>query len=48
MIRKLNEFGNASRTLWPAADKRLGDVQDAVRDAIAEMEETLNKELEVR
>lgn len=48
MIAKLNENGRASRTLWPAAEKKLGEVQDAVRDAIAAMEDTLNKELEAR
>ena len=48
MIRKLDENGRASRTLWPAAEKKLPEVQDAVRDAIAEMEETIQKELEAR
>lgn len=48
MIAKLDENGKASRTLWPAAEKKLPEVQDAVREAIAAMEETLNKELEVR
>lgn len=46
MIRKLDQNGTASRTLWPAAEKRLGEVQDAVRDAIKDVESTLNKELE--
>jgi hypothetical protein len=48
MIDKLDTFGQASRTLWPAAERKLGDVQDAVRDAIADMEDTLQKELEAR
>lgn len=48
MIAKLNQSGRASRTLWPAAERRLGEVQDAVRDAIADMEDTLQKELEAR
>ena len=48
MIDKLDTFGQASRTLWPAAERKLGDVQDAVRDAIREMEDTLQKELEAR
>jgi hypothetical protein len=46
MIRKLNESGTASRTMWPAAERRLGEVQDAVRVAIADMESTLQKELD--
>lgn len=48
MITKLNEQGRASRTLWPAAEKKLPEVQDAVREAIAEMEDTIQKELEAR
>lgn len=48
MIDKLDTFGRASRTLWPAAERKLGDVQQAVRDAIEEMEQTLQKELEAR
>ena len=48
MITKLNEQGRASRTLWPAAEKKLPEVQDAVRDAIAEMEDSIQKELEAR
>lgn len=45
MIRKLDESRTASRTLWPAAEKRLGDVQDAVKDAIADVEDTINREM---
>jgi len=45
MIRKLDETRTASRSLWPAAEKRLGDVQEAVKDAIDDMERTLNEEL---
>jgi hypothetical protein len=45
MIEKLNEQGTASRTLWPAAEKRLGDVQDAVIAAIADVENTINREM---
>jgi len=48
MIAKLDQHGKASRTLWPAAEKKLPEVQDAVREAIAAMEDTLNKELEAR
>lgn len=43
MIEKLNEQGTASRTLWPAAEKRLGEVQDAVKDAIKDMENYIQK-----
>jgi len=45
MIEKLNEQGTASRTLWPAAEKRLGEVQDAVKDAIKDMENYIEKGL---
>ena len=45
MIRKLDESRTASRTLWPAAEKRLGDVQDAVIAAIADVEDTINREM---
>ena len=45
MIRKLDETRTASRSLWPAAERRLGEVQDAVRDAIEDMERTINEEL---
>ncbi len=45
MIEKLNKSGTASRTLWPAAEKRLGDVQDAVKDAIKDMEDTIERGL---
>ena len=45
MIRKLDESRTASRTLWPAAEKRLGDVQDAVKAAIADVEDTINMEM---
>jgi len=45
MIRKLDESRTASRTLWPAAEKRLGDVQDAVKDAIKDMERHIEQEL---
>ena len=45
MIEKLDEQGTASRTLWPAAEKRLGDVQDAVKDAIKDMENYIQKGL---
>lgn len=45
MIRKLNEFDEPSRTLWPAAERKLGDVQNAVREAIEDMERTINEEL---
>ena len=48
MIAKLDEHGKASRTLWPAAEKKLPEVQDAVREAIAAMEDTLQRELEAR
>ena len=48
MIEKLDEIDRSSRTLWPAAERKLGDVQKAVRDAIEEMEQTLQKELEAR
>ena len=45
MIQKLNQIDEPSRTLWPAAERRLGEVQDAVRDAIEDMERTINEEL---
>ena len=45
MIRKLDETRTSSRSLWPAAERRLGEVQDAVRDAIEDMERTINEEL---
>ena len=45
MIRKLDETRTASRSLWPAAERRLGEVQDAVREAIEDMERTINEEL---
>jgi hypothetical protein len=45
MIRKLDETRTASRSLWPAAERRLGDVQEAVKDAISDMEDTLNREM---
>ena len=45
MIRKLDESRTASRTLWPAAEKRLGDVQDAVIAAITDVEDTINREM---
>ena len=48
MIAKLNQNGQASRTLWPAAERKLGEVQDAVREAIADVEKTLNDELGAR
>lgn len=48
MIDKLDQFGTASRTLWPAAEKQLANVQDEVRKAIADMEDTLNAELGAR
>ena len=48
MIAELNTIDKASRTLWPAAERKLSDVQQAVRDAIDDMEQTLQKELENR
>jgi hypothetical protein len=45
MIEKLDQFGTASRGLWPAAERKLGEVQDAVREAIEDMERTINEEL---
>jgi hypothetical protein len=45
MVAKLNESATSSRTLWPAAEKRLKDVQGAVRDAIADMERHIEEEL---
>lgn len=48
MIAKLDETAESSRTLWPAAERKLSDVQKAVIDAIGNMEDTLNKELEAR
>lgn len=45
MIRKLDETRTPSRSLWPAAERRLGEVQDAVREAIEDMERTINEEL---
>lgn len=45
MIAKLNESATSSRTLWPAAEKRLKDVQGAVRDAISDMERHIEQEL---
>ena len=45
MIEKLDQFGTASRGLWPAAERKLGEVQDAVREAIEDMERTINQEM---
>jgi hypothetical protein len=38
-------YGEASRHMWPAAEKHLGDVQDAIREAQQEMEKTINARL---
>lgn len=48
MIKKLNSFAESSRTLWPAAEKELSNVQQAVKDAIQALEDELNAELERR
>lgn len=43
MIRNLNRRGRASRTMWPAAEANRDTVEQALADAIKDMETTLNR-----
>lgn len=46
MIEKLNDdFGKASRAMWPAAEKHLPGVRRAVQQATDKMSDTINREL---
>lgn len=38
-------FGDASRSMWPAAEANLGTVERGVRDAVQEMEKIINDQL---
>ena len=45
-VRVLNSReGRASRVMWPAAERRLVDVQEAVMDAVNDMSAQLNREM---
>lgn len=45
MIRKLDEFGTASRTLWPAVERNFGVVEDGLKTAIDSMSDEINKQI---
>jgi hypothetical protein len=45
MIRKLNESGQASRTLWPAVERNFGVVESALKGAVNNMSSELSKML---
>jgi hypothetical protein len=46
MIGKLNTFGTASRTLWPAVERNFGAVESALTTVIENMSGELEKMLE--
>jgi hypothetical protein len=46
MVNKLNDFGDASRTLWPAVERNFGAVESALEGAINNMSSELEKMLE--
>jgi hypothetical protein len=45
MIAKLNTYGTASRTLWPAVERNFGDVEAALNEAIDTMTDVINREI---
>jgi hypothetical protein len=46
MINKLDSYGTASRTLWPAVEKNFGAVESALEAAINNMSSELSRMLE--
>jgi hypothetical protein len=45
MVNKLNTYGTASRTLWPAVERNFGDVEAALNEAIDTMTDVINREI---
>jgi hypothetical protein len=45
MIRKLDTYGEASRTLWPTVERNFGDVEAALLEAIDTMSDVINREI---
>ena len=45
MVSKLNTYGTASRTLWPAVERNFGDVEAALLEAIDTMSDVINREI---
>lgn len=48
MIRQLNTYRQASRSMWPAAEQNIGQVQAQVRKAIDDMVAALDAQYPVR
>lgn len=44
-VRNLNRKGRASRTMWPAAEANKDEVERALREAIDDMADTLNRRM---